>query len=102
MSPYPTISTVLSASAVRQPWFQRPSAWSPTNPGMPRSDARVSVTASSAVEALWMPRPLQSSTPSGIWLRMWSTPAVSVCTTLRRAICANTSPCSGPSSYDGT
>ncbi len=62
------------------------SFWSPTNPGMPRSEARVRVSASSAVEALWIPRPLHSSTPSGTWPRTWSTPAVSVWTTFRRGI----------------
>ena len=36
-----------------------------TNSGTPRSEASTSVSASSAVEVSWMPRPLQRVTPSG-------------------------------------
>ena len=42
--------------------------------------------ASSAVDASWMPRPLQSSTPAGTCGRTCSTPAVIVCTTLSDVI----------------
>ena len=81
MAPYPTMTTVLSARAGRVPGAQTPASWARTNPGTPRSEASISVIASSAVDASWMPRPLHSCTPSGTCGRTCSTPAVIVCTT---------------------
>ncbi len=102
MSPYPTISTVLSASDSLRSGRHSPRSWARTKPGIPRSDARVSVRTSSAVDALWIPRPLHSSTPSGTAGRMSSTPAVMVCTTLSAGILPSRSACGTVDMYAGT
>ena len=83
IAPYPTISTDLSARAGRHRGFHSRRSWARTNSGMPRSDDRIRVSVSSAVELSWMPRPLHRVTPSGICERTLSTPADSVCTTSR-------------------
>ena len=102
MAPYPTMSTVRSASAGRVAGAHTWASCARTNPGTPRSDASISVMASSAVEASWMPRPLHRVTPSGTWGRMCSTPAVWVCTTSSEVIRAMTSLSTGEKSYGGT
>ena len=81
--PYPTISTDLSASDGRFVASHEARSWARTNSGIPRRLARTSVSVSSAVEVSWMPRPLQSTTPSGTHVAMCSTPAERVCTTFR-------------------
>ena len=102
MAPYPTSSTVLSASAGCQPGFHSCRSWARTNAGTPRSDDRISVSASSAVEVSWMPRPLHSVDAVGDRGRMLSTPAVSVCTSRSEVICGITSATAGPTAYGGT
>ena len=60
------------------------------------------VTASSAVDESWMPRPLQRVTPGGTSGRKLSTPAVRVCTTSRPGIRPEHVGATAPTWYGGT
>ena len=102
MAPYPTTSTVLSASAGRVPCAHTPASCARTKPGTPRNDDSMSVIASSAVDASWMPRPLHSSTPWGTCGRTCSTPAVIVCTSLSDDIRGIRALSSSEKRYGGT
>ena len=81
MSPYPTISTVLSASDVPPALVPRLCVLVATNPGC-RAATRASGSAPAPPSTRCGCRGrCRAARPSGTSLRMWSTPAVSVCTT---------------------
>src|SRR5918993_1103981 len=84
-----------SVSERRSPYAHSDRSWARTNSGMLRSEARTSVTASSAVLASWTPRALHSVIPSRRKGVTCSYPAVRVCTTATRGIRVMTSPVIG-------
>ncbi|CAM5679216.1 hypothetical protein STENM223S_08174 [Streptomyces tendae] len=89
IDPYPTMRTVRSASAGRNPPSHSPRSCARTKSGMPRSDARMSASVSSAVLASCTPRALHSRTPAGRCRRpgsTWSMPAERVWTTCTERI----------------